>query len=87
MAVKNVAIKTKPDAIRHAQSDGGMGVYLKRIFALMFVYPQYIIYCCLGDWGCPFGPRHGRLVLNRQQARCCCSCTRLLWALLYRRCC
>ena len=36
MAVKNVAIKTKPDAIRHAQSDGGMGVYLKRIFALMF---------------------------------------------------
>ena len=36
MAVKNVAIKTKPDAIRHAQSDGEMGVYLKRIFALMF---------------------------------------------------
>ena len=36
MAVKNVAIKPKPDAIRHAQSDGGMGVYLKRIFALMF---------------------------------------------------
>lgn len=36
MAIKNVAIKTKPDAAQRVQSGGGVEIYLKRIFALMF---------------------------------------------------
>lgn len=37
MAIKNIALKTKsPDAPQHAKSGDGMGLYLKRIFALMF---------------------------------------------------
>ena len=56
MAVKNVAIKTKPDAIRHAQSDGGMGVYLKRIFALMF---GAVAVTALASWLTIFTPLGG----------------------------
>ena len=59
MAVKNVAIKTKPDAIRHAQSDGGMGVYLKRIFALMF---GAVAVTALASWLTIFTPLIGILV-------------------------
>lgn len=36
MAIKNVAIKTKPGAAQRVQSGGGVEIYLKRIFALMF---------------------------------------------------
>ena len=36
MAIKNVAIKTKPDAVNRVQSGGGVETYLRRIFALMF---------------------------------------------------
>lgn len=37
MAIKNVALKTKsPDAPARGGNDGGMSLYLKRIFALMF---------------------------------------------------
>ena len=36
MAIKNVAIKTKPDDAQRVQSGGGVEIYLKRIFALMF---------------------------------------------------
>ncbi len=37
MAIKNVALKTKsPDAPARSGNDGGMSLYLKRIFALMF---------------------------------------------------
>lgn len=37
MAIKNVALKTKsPDAPTRGGNDGGMSLYLKRIFALMF---------------------------------------------------
>ena len=37
MAIKNVAVKTKsPDAPARSGNDGGMSLYLKRIFALMF---------------------------------------------------
>ena len=59
MAVKNVAIKTKPDAIRHAQSDGGIGVYLKRIFALMF---GAVAVTALTSWLTIFTPLGGILV-------------------------
>ena len=59
MAVKNVAIKTKPDAIRHAQSDGGIGVYLKRIFALMF---GAVAVTALTSWLTIFTPLIGILV-------------------------
>ena len=59
MAVKNVAIKTKPDAIRHAQSDGGMGVYLKRIFALMF---GAVAVTALASWLTIFTPLRDILV-------------------------
>ena len=59
MAVKNVAIKTKPDAIRHAQSDGGIGVYLKRIFALMF---GAVAVTALTSWLTLFTPLGGILV-------------------------
>lgn len=59
MAVKNVAIKTKPDAIRHAQSDGGIGVYLKRIFALMF---GAVAVTALTSWLTLFTPLVGILV-------------------------
>ena len=59
MAVKNVAIKTKPDAIRHAQSDGGIGVYLKRIFALMF---GAVAVTALSSWLTIFTPLGGILV-------------------------
>lgn len=59
MAVKNVAIKTKPDAIRHTQSDGGIGVYLKRIFALMF---GAVAVTALTSWLTIFTPLGGILV-------------------------
>ena len=59
MAVKNVAIRTKPDAIRHAQSDGGIGVYLKRIFALMF---GAVAVTALTSWLTIFTPLGGILV-------------------------
>lgn len=59
MAVKNVAIKTKPDAIRHAQSDGGIGVYFKRIFALMF---GAVAVTALTSWLTIFTPLGGILV-------------------------
>ena len=59
MAVKNVAIKTKPDAIRHAQSDGGIGVYLKRIFVLMF---GAVAVTALTSWLTIFTPLGGILV-------------------------
>ena len=59
MAVKNVAIKTKHDAIRHAQSDGGIGVYLKRIFALMF---GAVAVTALTSWLTIFTPLGGILV-------------------------
>lgn len=59
MAVKNVAIKTKPDAIRHAQSDGGIGVYLKKIFALMF---GAVAVTALTSWLTIFTPLGGILV-------------------------
>ena len=36
MAIKNVAIKTKPNAAPRVQAGGGIETYLKRIFALMF---------------------------------------------------
>lgn len=37
MAIKNVALKTKsPNAPARSGNDGGMSLYLKRIFALMF---------------------------------------------------
>ena len=36
MAIKNVAIKTKPGAAQRVQSGGGVEIYLKRIFFFVF---------------------------------------------------